>query len=83
METANVVEILREAGPGGMHVKDILTNILDLLPKSVDPKIPTALNVTHLSLYCSLYPIGVMADRLHAGVPRSYTASACDDALFT
>ena len=83
METANVVEILREAGPGGMHVRDILTNILDLLPKSVDPKIPTALNVAHLSLYHSLSPIGVVSDRLNDGVHRSYTPSACDDALFT
>lgn len=49
METANVVEILREAGPEGMHVKDIYTNIMDLLPKNVTPKIPTMLNPTALS----------------------------------
>ena len=49
METANVVEILREAGPEGLHVKDIYANIVDLLPKNVAPKIPMGLNPTNLS----------------------------------
>ncbi|KAH9925876.1 S-adenosyl-L-methionine-dependent methyltransferase [Epithele typhae] len=49
METANVVEILKEAGPEGMHVKDIYDAILDLLPKNVEPKHPNGLNPVGLS----------------------------------
>ncbi|RPD58012.1 S-adenosyl-L-methionine-dependent methyltransferase [Lentinus tigrinus ALCF2SS1-7] len=34
METANVVEILREAGPEGLHVDELLKQILALRPKT-------------------------------------------------
>ena len=30
LETANIVEILREAGPGGLHVKEIHRQIFEL-----------------------------------------------------
>lgn len=38
IETANIVEILREAGPAGLHVDDILKTVLELRPKSVSPQ---------------------------------------------
>ncbi|RPD57857.1 S-adenosyl-L-methionine-dependent methyltransferase [Lentinus tigrinus ALCF2SS1-7] len=34
METANIVEILREAGPDGLHVDSLLKQILELRPKA-------------------------------------------------
>lgn len=34
MEAAHVAEILKEAGPEGMHVDDICRAIIDLRPKS-------------------------------------------------
>ncbi|RPD57862.1 S-adenosyl-L-methionine-dependent methyltransferase [Lentinus tigrinus ALCF2SS1-6] len=34
METANIVEILREAGPEGLHVDSLLKQILELRPKA-------------------------------------------------
>ena len=49
MEAANVVEVLREAGPEGMHVKDIYTSIMNLLPQDAVPKVPTMLSPTNLS----------------------------------
>ncbi|KAI0737217.1 S-adenosyl-L-methionine-dependent methyltransferase [Daedaleopsis nitida] len=38
IETANIVEILREAGPEGLHVDDLLKTVLELRPKTTSPQ---------------------------------------------
>ncbi|KAJ8475165.1 hypothetical protein ONZ51_g6743 [Trametes cubensis] len=45
MEAANIVEILRGAGPDGMHVDDICQAIVDLRPKS-SVNLPDTKNLT-------------------------------------
>lgn len=57
MEAANIVEILRGAGPDGMHVDDICQAIVDLRPKS-SVNLPDTKNLTPERLgKCTSYPI--------------------------
>lgn len=48
LEMANIVEILREAGPAGLHVEEIHKLVLDLCPKG-EGVAPSPLKVSNLS----------------------------------
>ena len=51
LEAAHIVEILREAGPAGLHVKDILRSVLDLRTnsKTATPADEVPVTAAHLS----------------------------------
>ncbi|KAI0780304.1 S-adenosyl-L-methionine-dependent methyltransferase [Fomes fomentarius] len=57
LETANIVDILREAGPDGLHVNDILKAVLELRPKAQgrSPLTPSDLSRTLRLLATSHY----------------------------
>ncbi|KAL7277477.1 hypothetical protein ACG7TL_008398 [Trametes sanguinea] len=50
LEEAHIVEILREAGPGGLHVRDIHRAIVDLRPEASppDPAVFTPSRLGHI-----------------------------------
>ncbi|KAJ8475167.1 hypothetical protein ONZ51_g6741 [Trametes cubensis] len=51
LEAAHIVEILREAGPQGLHVKDIHRSVIELRPKTApapDPDTFTAARLGHV-----------------------------------
>ncbi|KAM5545245.1 hypothetical protein V8D89_001356 [Ganoderma adspersum] len=60
LEAANIVEILREAGPGGLHVREIRRLVLDLRTNSKDaaPADTVPLTPAHLSHILRLLATG-------------------------
>lgn len=67
LEAAHIVEILREAGPQGLHVREICRLVAELRPKSAAGK-PENLTSTRLGERTVLVPRAGRAYRCHLGV---------------
>ena len=51
LEASNIVEILREAGPAGLHVKEITRKVSELRNSKVGGE-PIELDPSKISAYC-------------------------------
>ena len=70
-----IVEILREAGPGGLHVREIHRLVLDLRTnlKAAAPTDTVPLTPVHLDEFIQLSPLLSLADLIYQAIFSVYS----------